>query len=235
MIRIIEARNLPGVQRSLEEAVQLLGRPEPLLKAFGVAVLGWIGETFQQGGRPPWAPLSPGTLAAREQPTRKRAAAGGSPKPLQSNGALRRSFDFTTANTSVTISSNSPVAIFHEFGTGTHGAGKGPYKIRAKPGHYLALPGLGQGPQLTRKGAGRSRKVTATSTLFVPGPKGPSKRFAGREGQRISLYQNIRFRKEVIHPGVAVRRMTPTETQVAPVLEATARRIIDLTLKRGRA
>ena len=216
--------NLPGLTERIAEAERLFGRPEPILKAFGVTVLGWIGDTFRAQGRPGWTPLRPRTLAARRQ-----GKGAGSGRILQNTGKLRSSFDYRlTGDRRVTVFSSDPVAIFHEFGT------KGPYIIRAKPGHFLALPGLedrGDGTgrikgQKSLSGFGRGRSTGRGSFALPANAPHP------RAGKTAAPYKNVTFRQQVTHPGLPARPMLPTPEQITPKLTEAAQKLIHLALTR---
>ena len=223
-VRFTPPANLPRLIQTVRQAEQVVGRPEPIAKAFGVTVLGWIGQTFRQGGRPAWAPLKPWTLAGRRQ-----GRGAGSAQPLQNTGALRNSFDFTVAGPRCTVFSTNPVAVFQEFGT------RGPYEIRAKPGHALALPALALGGGKNQRptvlaGLGRSKATGRGSFLFSPGgTKRVPARLAGRVGQAVVPYKQAIFVQKVTHPGLPARRMLPLPEQIGPALQAAAERLIALT------
>jgi phage gpG-like protein len=224
--------DLGPLQARIDAAAELLGSPTPLLKAFGVVTLGWIGQTFRQGGRPRWKPLTPWTMAGRREGKGSR-----SPQPLQDNGALRNSFDYRTEARACVVFSNNPTAVFHQDGT------RGPYEIRAKNGKALALPmmtGRGDGSgrlrgQKSLAGLGRSQKNAATGGYFVtqPGRNAPA-RVKARAGKKIAALKEAIFVSKVTHPGLVARPMLPTEDQLLPILDATAKRLMDLAL-RGKA
>lgn len=201
----LTAPDLAALTARIQRAQDLFKRPEPLLKVWGVSVLGLIGQNFREGGRPRWAPLKPSTLAARRQGKGKGKGSG---KPLENTGALRQSFDFRTGARQVTVFTNNPVAAFHEFGT------RGPYEIRATHGKALAIPT----GAMTLSGLGRSTPTGRGSfTLAASGQKMP-KRFAGRVGKTVVPFKSVIFRQKVTHPGLPARPMLPTPEQLVPAL-----------------
>lgn len=216
-----------AVLRGQVEAMASLARdPKPLLKAWGVATLGWINETFKEGGRPKWVPLRPSTLAARRAPD---GPGTGSGLPLQDNGDLRRSFDPKQAiaeltTTRIALESNNRTAVWHQYGTAGHGKPGGKsYPIRAKYAKALAIPG---GPYTQ---AGLVRSTPTGRGGFVVG--GTTVR--GRKpGQSISPYAKVTFRREVTHFGVPPRPMLPTDDQIAPILERVGEKVLAETVKR---
>ena len=205
--------------RGITVAVQTLaGRPTPLLKRWGVLVQQEIDRNFQSGGRPPWVPLRPSTIAARRK---------GSDKPLRDTGALQRSFDQELGPRDVTVFSRSPVAVFHEFGT------RGPYPIRAKHAKALAIPTGNK----SLAGLGRSPRLKAGGFVFRPGPgQKAGKRFAGRVGKTVQPFAGLIFRREVMHPGLPARPMLPTPALLVPRLIAAGEALVrQLVERRSRA
>ncbi len=226
--------NLPELTARVRAAEELFKRPDPILKAFGVTVLGWIGDTFREGGRPKWKPLAESTLAGRrEAPKTKRTPRGGGGSlgtALQDTGALRRSFDFRITDRRCTVFSDNPVAIFHEFGTATY-RGRPPYVIRPVHAKALALPMLTKDSATGRvkgqksfRGFARATPTGRGSYLLPKNARHP------RAGKVAVPYNAIMFRKEVHHPGVAPRPMLPTNEQIVPALSSAANRIILLAL-----
>lgn len=106
-------------------------------------------ENFLSQGRPSWQPLSTGTVAARRTQVRfsrmmvARLRRGSS--VLVDSGAMMSSFTTKGAynnveeitNTSVTVGSSDPKAIFHQEGTGIHGPSGKAYMIRPRRGGAL--------------------------------------------------------------------------------------------------
>lgn len=227
--------DLGDLARRIRSAEELLGRPDPILKAFGVVTLGWIGQTFRVGGRPKWKPLTDWTLAGRREGRGKPGsrAASMSAQPLQNNGNLRNSFDFQISGRSTTIFSNNPVAHFHEFGT------KGPYEIKPKNAKALALPFLDR-----HKTGPRAGKVKGQYSLAGLGRSKPNGRggyildrnaikhhaHAQRAGKSVSPYKEVYLLLKVIHPGISARPMLPTDEQILPALDAAAKRLIFLSM-----
>ena len=191
------------VTGELERAVAALKNPTPLLKAFGVVGLGQVQRNFRDGGRPTWKPLKPRTIAAR------RAGKGsGSAQPLRNTGALQRSWDARLHDRSVEIFSDSPVAIYHEQGT------KGPYVIKPKRRKVLAFP---TGP-------------TTFAGTTIASVRGERRIVSRKAGTPVLAAKGVAFATQVIHPGLPVRRMTPTEEQLRPGLEAAARHFLKRVL-----
>lgn len=213
--------DLQPIVRRIARAEKLLGSPTPILKAFGVVTLGWIGQTFALGGRPAWKPLTPWTLAGRRQGKGKSQSA----KPLENNGVLRQSFDYRTEERSCVVFSNNPVAVFQQYGT------RGPYEIRAKAGKALALPMMGLGGQRSLAGLGRSTPTGGGGFLVQAGKNAPT-RVKARQGKRIVPFKNVSFFMHVTHPGLVPRPMLPTQAQAIVFLDAAAKRLIDLALER---
>ena len=102
--------DLAPLLRQLREAERQLGRPEPLLRAWGISVLAVIHEHFRRGGDPPWKPLAASTVAAR-----RKGKGTGSAQALRDTGAYERSWDIQNmrvTDRSVTVFSPSPVAVW---------------------------------------------------------------------------------------------------------------------------
>lgn len=165
--------------------IDLLGSPAGLLKAVGARFMSYVQESFQRSGQhqgfstPRWAPLAWGTVALRKR--------GGS-APLQDTGMLKQSYvTETDGKTYVAVGTNrTPLAFWHEFGTGTHGTGKGMYIIRPIRAKVLAAE-LGSGAH----GAAEHSPVS-----FIASKRPSNWMFFG---------------KEVHHPGVAARPVLPTK------------------------
>lgn len=221
--------DLKPIAESIGRAEKLLGSPTPLLKAFGVATIGWIGLTFREGGRPKWKPLTPWTMAGRRE-----GKGGGSAQVLQNNGALRNSFDFRVTDRAAVVYSDNFVAPFHQYGT------KGPYKITAKNGKALALPMMagradGSGRiagQKSLAGLGRSKAKGNGGYYVTQAGRSAPARVKAREGKSIAPYKNVTFRQSVTHPGLVPRPMLPTDAQILPILDFQAKRLINMALNR---
>lgn len=199
----IRTIGLDRLLRRLGDTERRIERPERLLKVFGVAALREIDRNFQRGGRPAWKRLSPNTIAGRRQ-----GRGRGTAKPLQSTGQLRQSWDIgrQTVN-SVEILSRSPIAIYHEDGT------RGPYPIRPRRAKVLAFP---TGP---------------TSFAGLTTTRRPRPGFVQRGTRRRRVpARQVAFARQVTHPGLARRRMTPTEQQLAPVLRREGIAFVRATL-----
>lgn len=210
---------------------ELLANPTPLLKVWGIRMVRATHEIIQAGGKPPWAPLAPSTIAAKRQ-----GKGAGGVKPLI---GFRDDVDFALSGPrEVTTFIRDPRAVFHEFGT------KGPYEIRAKHGKALALPFLpgrdaGKGTAGTGKAgrhslAGLGRGIsTGRGSFLVPGKASASLVGPPRASTR-TPFSNVTFRKKVIHPGLKQRRLLPTEEQAVPMLVAEGAAFVDfLARKRG--
>lgn len=199
----IRSPDLRDLAARLKESEAFFKSPTPLLKAWGVTVLGEIDRNFQAGGRPAWKPLAASTIAARRQ-----GKGGGSAQPLQDTGALRKSFDYSVAGRTLTVFSNAVTAVFAEFGTRAHA-------IVAKTAQALAIPT----GAFTLAGLGGSRATGRGSFIFTPkaGQKIP-KRLRGRVGKAVAPFKGVIFRKRVNHPGTVPRPVLPTPEQIVPKL-----------------
>ncbi len=201
--------DLSGLKSRLREAQKLLGSTEPVLKLWRLVVLRDIAQTFRVGGQPAWAPLAPGTIAARRE-----GKGDGGAKPLVRTGgpgSLSHSFDGIVTGNRLTIFSNNPIAPLMEFGTQ-------PHDIEAKPGHVLAIP---TGP-FTLAGLGKSRATGRGSFIFSPAGRRPPKRLRGREGKAVVPYASVIFRHKVHHPGTVPRPMLPAPDRIVPELNKQA-------------
>ena len=230
MAVVVPTAQLARLRVITTDVQALVGTPTPLLKRWGVLVQQEIDRNFQAGGRPPWVPLRPSTIAARRK---------GSDKPLRNTGALQRSFDHELGPRHVTVFSRSPVAVFHEFGT------RGPYPIvPKKAGGWLAIP-IGN---KTLAGLGRSVRLKAGGFIFRPaaGQKIP-KRFARRVGKTVLPFADVIdpvtlkpvrgliFRRGVMHPGLPARPMFPTLALLVPRMIEAGDALIRKLVERRRA
>jgi phage gpG-like protein len=225
--------DLTPIIESVSRAQTLLGSPTPLLKAWGAVVRGWIGVTFREEGRPKWKPLTDWTLAGRRQ-----GKGGGSGKILQNNGKLATSFTEALAPTQVTIFSNLPTALWHQYGTLTY-LGKAPKRIYPKNGKALALPFIGMrgdgskriAGQYTLAGLGRSKALPNGSYQVTKPGRSASARVTARAGKAITPYAHSQFFGSVLSKGVPPRPMLPTDAQIVPRLNEEAARLISLALR----
>lgn len=204
MAALVYSPDIVRIAGALGKAVAQLQRPTPLLKAFGVVGLAEVSKNFRASGRPAWRPLKPSTVAGRRAGKRTT----GSAQPLRNTGALERSWDTILGDRYVEVFSRSPVAMFHEHGT------KGPYVIRPKRRKVLAFP---TAPTTfagtTIATVRRERRIVTRGT-----------------GQPVLPAKGVAFARHVTHPGLPQRRMTPTEVQLRPGLEAAARHFIRRTI-----
>lgn len=225
----------------IQEAERAFGNPGPLLKAWGVTILGLVDRNFRDGGNPKWQPLRPGTLFSRRwkkavgrrgtvlrlasEISRGAGLAYAQTHPLQNTGALRRSFDFAVQPRRLTVFSRSPVAVWHEFGTK-------PYIIRPKVAKALIIP---TGP-FTLAGLGRSAPTGRGSFIFTPAKrqKRIPERLKNRIGKVVVPYENFIFRDEVHHPGLPARPMLPSPDQAIPALRQAADAFLTPILTGGR-
>lgn len=142
----VDSREASGTVQRLMTVMS----PDAVLKNVAQWLVAYISESFsgegtgplhsRYSGLPRWAPLAQGTLE-----TRKR----GGNKALQDTGEYRKSWTGqvghdnpaprTDRNTYVEVgTSMTPLAFWHEYGTGMHGAGRGWYLIEAKNKKVLA-------------------------------------------------------------------------------------------------
>jgi hypothetical protein len=138
---------------------------------------------------------------------------------LRNTAALQGSFEVQQRGRAVTLYSRSPIAIYHEYGTGTY-AGKRKYPITAKHAKALAIPT----GEMTLAGLGRSTRTRTGGFIFAPatGQKRIPKRLRGRVGKTVRPYKSMVFRKSVMHPGVPARPMLPDPKRLVPKLQAAA-------------
>lgn len=233
--------DLGGLGRRLREFEQAIGRPEPLLRRWGVVAEQEIQKNFAAGGRPAWKPLTPWTLAGRRAGTGGNASGG---RPLMDTGALRRSWDHSVSGRELKVFSTDPKAPWHEFGVRPRA------EIRAKNGKALALPALegtairggggggGEviGPsvvgQFSLAGLERSRAARPGSrtVVYQPVRRGlfgiggrPARRFAARVGETVVPYKNVWFRNVIRNwPGVPARPMLPRPQDIVPIFRRIA-------------
>ena len=208
-----EVRNLLG-----RYARATGGRRGELHQRYGIQALNWINRNFQpQGGMlsdGPWAKLSSNTIAGRRK---------GSSNVLQDSGQLRQSFTMQFSDQQVAIGSGKEVALYHEKGTGLYGLRRASYPIYPKRAKALAFPVA----QAMATG-GRLKTVTAGGTTFkisLPRTVQVSQAMAmksARSGSgKFKQGQTLILASSVIHPGVQIRRMLPTQTELMPQLLKT--------------
>jgi len=205
MAKYIRTLNMQHVIDEVKKTEARLRDPRRLLYRYGIAAIREIGLIFRAGGKPKWKPLAPSTRRSRRQGKGNR-----SPIPLR-NTLMEESWQFkVSGRRRVRVESISKHAIFHEKGT------KGPYPITPKkPGGVLAIPG-----RETKRGVTvGSRKSLAGLTISRGGSIFGKRRLRERStgAPRIG-HVSVFFRKAVKHPGLARRRMTPTEEQLGPAL-----------------
>ncbi len=199
---------------------ELLQNPTPLLKVWGIRMVRETTDIINQGGKPSWVSLRPSTIAAKRQ-----GKGPGGVKPLI---GFRDDVDFRLSGPrEMTLFISDPRAVFHEFGT------KGPYEIRPKNAKALALPFL---PGVS---AGKGTAGTGKAGTFSLGGLGRAKptgrgSFVTAGGKTRVPNTNVSFRKKVIHPGLPVRRILPTEEQTVPLLERETTAFVDHLVNRRR-
>ena len=202
----VNTQDLSSLNGVINQAIQELGSPEPLLKVWAVVLQRDHLLRFQQGGTPQWKPLAPSTQAGKRK--------GGGGLPLQS---LRSDFDVTIdpGNASVTLGTNNPIALFHQDGT------KGPYKIEPKsPGGVLALPFFPE--RDAGKGSSGSGKAGRFSLKGLGGAKAKKGGGFKKGGKTVRPFSNLAFYRFVMHPGLPARPMLPTVEHIEPLLLASA-------------
>lgn len=232
---IVYAKAIQTLESRLQTAMLLFRNPRPLLKTWGVVLRKDVAETFHAGGRPRWKPLATSTTIARRRSGGdkwfKSGRSGGSymsiktANPLKNDHHLEKSFDVRVHPQKVVLFSDSPVAIFHEYGT------RRGYPITPKRAKWLAIP---MGPK-TLAGLGRNSTPTATGGFIfrpTPGQKRIPKRLRGREGKAVRPYSSIMFTKRVWHPGVVARPMLPDAERIVPDLKRAADDLIRKTMKK---
>lgn len=219
------------VRAQIATAEDLFQRPTPLLKAYGVAVLADIQDTFKVGGKPArWKPLSDWTKAGRRQ-----GRGSGGARPLQDTGStLRRgrAFDMRVGARHVEVFDTSPtvktkrgqrsIAAIHE-------RGAGPFFVRPKPGKTLAFPALQRGRgggvrgQRSLAGLGRAR-ATGTGAFILP------------TGQRRLPFKNVQFAAGEVGPiTIPARPMLPDPRTLGPELVKTGERLLAKAILRRAA
>lgn len=202
----ISLKGVREVQKLLNRYAQAVGgggdgnRAE-LHQRYGIQALNWINKNFQtQGGMlsgGPWAKLSPNTIAGRRK---------GSSQILQDTGAagLKGSFTMQFSDQQVAIGSAKEHALYHEKGTGLYGKRGAAYPIiPKKAGGVLAFQ-VAEG--------GRKVRVSFSSVAT---------RRTFRKGQEMA------FAKKVMHPGVKIRRMLPTQVELMPQLLKTTNNFLN--------
>lgn len=225
-IRVEGGRDLHA---AINTAIQVYGRPEPLLKQLGTYVLGQVGRNFAEGGRPAWKPLAESTRLGRRAGKKGGAQTG---KPLQNTGALRRSFELRVDHNRAVVSTDHPVAVFHEYGT------RGPYEIKPRNAKALALPflpgrdagrghaGTGKAGRFSFAGLGRATRGADTRLTATSGP---------RAGKTVAPYTNAAFYRTVTHPGLVARPMLPNPETIGPDLTRVAEVFLARALLRRAA
>lgn len=124
----VEVKGMARMRAVLNRLAKRATSRRDLHARWAVLALNWINKNFQsEGGMVGgWAPLRPGTLAARR---------GGSGRVLQDTGLLRASFIPRWTSEGASVGSAMKTALWHEEGTD-------PYVIRPKrPGGALRFIG----------------------------------------------------------------------------------------------
>jgi phage virion morphogenesis protein len=119
------------VQAMLKKLAAKASDLKPAMRAISQIMLDAVEENFEQGGRPKWTPLSPGTIAER---LRKGTWPG--QILVRSAGGLAASISASYDATSATVGTNKPYAAIHQFGGRTR-----PHVIRPKGKKALAWAG----------------------------------------------------------------------------------------------
>lgn len=158
--------------RQIEQREQRVASPRPLLERMAQVMREALGRRFTEGGRPPWQPLAPSTVAAKSlaglPPVGRNGkvlprlvqngmtgAAAAATAILIRTGALRDSwrrkgakghsevYNESPEEASVAVGSTLPIARIHQEGTG-------PYMILPKNGKALRFIGASGGPVVRR-------------------------------------------------------------------------------------
>lgn len=190
-------------QDKVRAVLNLMSKPEPLLKAWGLRTMKEIDDIFRAHGIPAWKPLAPSTQAAHPG----RAPLAG----------IKNSMDLQVQGKRAVIFSRHPAAGFMEFGT------KGPYEIRPRVAKALAFPFFPGGPTPTA----RKRGVGGVARGRSRGNPRQKAAYALGGGK-----QPLSFFAHVTHPGLPVRRIFPTPDQLGPKLEATTEAVLKRLLER---
>jgi phage virion morphogenesis protein len=119
------------VQSMLKKLAAKASDLKPAMRAISQIMLDAVEENFEQGGRPKWTPLAPGTIAER---LRKGTWPG--QILVRSAGGLAASISASYDATSATVGTNKPYAAIHQFGGRTR-----PHVIRPKGKKALAWAG----------------------------------------------------------------------------------------------
>ena len=129
MIEIkVDDRQVQAMLKKLSAKVSDL---KPAMRAISQIMLDAVEENFEQGGRPKWTPLAPGTIAER---LRKGTWPG--QILVRSAGGLAASISAHYDATSATVGTNKPYAAIHQFGGKTRA-----HVIRPKGKKALAWAG----------------------------------------------------------------------------------------------
>lgn len=201
------------------------GNRAELHQRYGIQALNWINRNFQtQGGllsAGPWAKLSPNTIAGRRK---------GSSQILQDTGAagLKGSFTMQFSDQQVAIGSSKKIALYHEKGTGLYGPRRASYPIYPKRAKALAFKVAG--PAFNKL-----KTVTAGGTTFKVGVATPIAASFSSLATRKTFAQgeNYLLRAKVIHPGVQIRHMLPTQVELMPQLLKTTTNFLNELKRKG--
>ena len=176
-----------------------------LHQQFGISTLQWIDRNFRAGG---------GLTGSKWKRLSENTVAGrrrGSNRPLQDTGQLRQSFTAQVRANGVRVGTDKEYASFHEFGTG-------PYPITPRQAQFLMF-------QVAKPGQGDLFRKRPTKVKFSFSSIASKKTF--KKGAFVV------FAKEVMHPGLAKRRMLPNEAEINPIIERVANRFMNTVLKRA--
>ena len=203
----ITVRGMREVQRMLlrvAATASTSGGRTGLHARFAILAARWVDRNFRSEGAmtgTPWAKLRPMTVAGR----RKMSS-----RVLQDTGLLRASFLPQWDDKAARVGTAMKIAEYHEKGTGTFGPKGRPYVIRPVRAKALAWKVAGAFSSLQTKRLRTSRVKASFSSLTT--------KTTFRKGE------NVVFAREVIHPGVPIRRMLPRmgEPTLMPELLRTA-------------
>lgn len=142
---------------------QSIARPKLILESVGESLLNANRDRHSQNLDPDgqaWAPLAKSTLYRAVEAKQHRVTSIGNKKrgamssiaagqKIMDNKAARilyqygdlLRFGYQTTGGMLRVGTNDEKAVWHHFGTGTHGTGKGPYTIRPKSKKALAFGG----------------------------------------------------------------------------------------------
>lgn len=165
---------------ALKSLRQSIASPGLILSSVGESLLNANQDRHAKSLDPdgqPWAPLAKSTLYRAVEAKQQRVTSIGNKKRgassniaagqkimankaariLYQHGGLLR-FSYQVTGGELRVGTNDHKAVWHHFGTGTHGEGKGPYTIRPKNRKALAFGG-GVFSRITHPGVPARRLV----------------------------------------------------------------------------